>query len=220
MREKYSNAVLREVTTEWKQEDSGERKWRVIKEGLNKAAEVVLGQEKRRQPDWFRDNIHTLETIITKRNDLFSRWLRTCCPTDRQRCVMKRREVAHEIRCCKNVWFQKKAEEVEAAVRKGKGAWKGLRELQQGRVGLRPARPHAIKDLDGNLCAGPDNTLQWWHQHFNGVLNVHSSYDAGVTAVEEYPKRSDLADPPTEEEVVEAIGKLKEGKAGQEWHPP
>ena len=54
----------------------------------------------------------------------------------RQRYVTKRREVAHEIRCCKNVWFQKKAEEVEAAVRKGRGAWKRLRELQQGRAGL------------------------------------------------------------------------------------
>ena len=174
-------------------------KWRVIKEGLNKAAEAVLGQEKRRSPDWFQDNIHTLETLITKQNDLFSRWLRTHSPTDRQRYVTKRREVAHEIRRCKNVWFQKKAGEVEAAVRKGRGAWKGLRELQQGRAGLRPVRPHAIKDLDGNLCAGRDSTLQRWYQHFNSVLNVHSSYDP---------------DPPTAEEVVEAMGKQKEGKAG------
>ena len=215
VRERYGNAVLREVTQNWRQEASGERKWTVIKEGLNKAAEDVLGQEKRRSPDWFQDNIHTLETLITKRNDLFSRWLRTRSPTDRQRYVTKRREVAHEIRRCKNVWFQKKAGEVEAAVRKGRGAWKGLRELQQGRAGLRPVRPHAIKDLDGNLCAGHDSTLQRWYQHFNSVLNVHSSYDVHVVdAVEEYPTRSELADPPTAEEVVEAMGKLKEGKAG------
>ena len=85
VRERYGNAVLREVTQNWRQEASGERKWTVIKEGLNKAAEAVLGQEKRRSPDWFQDNTHTLETLITKRNDLFSRWLRTRSPTDRQR---------------------------------------------------------------------------------------------------------------------------------------
>ena len=214
VRERYSNVVLREVTQDWRQEASGERKWSVIKEGLNKAAEVVLGQEKRQSPDWFQDNIHTLETLITKRNDLFSRWLRTRSPTDKQRYATRRREVAHEIRRCKNVRFKKKAREVEAVVRKSRGAWKGLRELQQGRAGLRPVRPYAIKDLDGNLCVGHDNTLQWWHQHFNCVLNVHSSYDVHVVdAVEEYPTRSELADPPTAEEVVEAMGKLKEGKA-------
>ena len=44
---------------------------------------------------------------------------------------------------------------------------------------------------------------------------MHSSYDVHVVdAVEEYPTRSELADPPTAEEVVEAMGKQKEGKAG------
>ena len=141
MRERYGNAVLREVTQNWRQEASGERKWRVIKEGLNKAAEAVLGQEKRRSSDWFQDNTHTLETLITKQNDLSSRWLRTHSPTDRQRYVTKKGEAAHEIRRCKNVWYQKKAGEVEEAVRKGRGAWKGSRELQQRRAGLQPVRP-------------------------------------------------------------------------------
>ena len=35
-----------------------------------------------------------------------------------------------------------------------------------------------------------------------------------MDAVEEYPTRSKLVDPPTAEEVAEAMGKLKEGKAG------
>ena len=72
MREKYSNAVLREVSHDWNQEASRERKWKAIKVGMCKAAEAVLGQERRRQPDWFEDNIHNLKALITKRNDLFS----------------------------------------------------------------------------------------------------------------------------------------------------
>ena len=47
VREKYSNAVLREVSHDWNQEACGERKWKAIKVGMCKAAEVVLGQERR-----------------------------------------------------------------------------------------------------------------------------------------------------------------------------
>ena len=122
VREKYSNVALKEVSHDWNQEASGERKWKAIKVGMCMAAEAVLGQEMRRQPDWFEDNIHNLKALITKQNDLFLRWLSTRCPTDRQRYVMMRREVAHKIRCCKNAWFQEKAGEVKVAVRRGKGA--------------------------------------------------------------------------------------------------
>ena len=73
---------------------------------------------------------------------------------------MQRRMVAQEVKHCKNAWFQEKAHEVEIAVRKGRGAWKGLRAIQRGRAGLRPVRPNAIKDLDGKLCACQDSTLQ------------------------------------------------------------
>ena len=52
-------------------------------------------------------------------------------------------------------------------------------------------------------------------QIVTGVLNLHSSFDVRVVdAAEEYPERSELADPPTKEEVMEALGKLKGGKAG------
>ena len=93
MREKYSSAVLREVSHDWNQEASGERKWKAIRVGMCKPAEAVLGQERRRQLDWFEDNIHKLKALISKRNYLFHRWLSTRCPTDRQRYVMMRRKV-------------------------------------------------------------------------------------------------------------------------------
>ena len=76
-------------------------------------------------------------------------------------------------------------------------------------------RPNAIKDLDGKLCACQGSTLQCWHQHFNTVLNVCSSFDVNaIDEVEQHEERTKLAVSPTEEEVMEAIGKLKGGKAG------
>ena len=37
----------------------------------------------------------------------------------------------------------------------GRGAWKGLGDIQRGRAGLRPVRPRAIRDHDGKSMHGP-----------------------------------------------------------------
>ena len=81
---------------------------------MKKAAEEVLGRERRRQPDWFLENIGELEELIVKRNALFATWLRTRCQRDRQRYVNQRREVAREVKRAKNNWFKQKASEVDA----------------------------------------------------------------------------------------------------------
>ena len=67
---------------------------------------------------------------------------------------------------CQNNWFQQKAREMEMGMRGGKGAWKGLRKIQRGRVGLRSIKPSAVKHLDGMQCVGQDDMLQRWHEHF------------------------------------------------------
>ena len=96
----------------------------------------------------------------------------------------------------------------------GGGGWKELRELQRGWAGLHLVRHRAVRDLSGCLCTGRDIVLQGWHQHFQGVLNVQSSYDIhAIEEAEDYPLRSELADPPIEEELVEALRKMKVGKA-------
>ena len=75
-------------------------------------------------------------------------------------------------------------------------------------------RPRAVRDLSGCLCTGRDIVLEGWHQHFQGVFNVQSSYDIhAIEEAEDYPLRSELADPPIEEELVEALRKMKVEKA-------
>ena len=44
--------------------------------------------------------------------------------------------MAHEVRHAKNAWFQQKAQQVEIAMRGGKGVWNDLRDIQRGRAGL------------------------------------------------------------------------------------
>ena len=78
------------------------------------------------------------------------------------------------------MWFQQKANEFETAMCRGKGVWKGLRDIQRGRAGLRPVRPRAIQNASRSLCMGLINTLQHWHEHFKGILNVRSELQESV----------------------------------------
>ena len=49
--------------------------WEMLRDGMKRSAEKVLGWEECRQPEWFRDSFVDLEKLISNRNLLFSKWL-------------------------------------------------------------------------------------------------------------------------------------------------
>ena len=54
-------------------------------------------------------------------------------------------------------------------------------------------RCSVIKKRDGELCVGPEETLNRWRDHFEGILNVISSYEqAALDDVRQLPIRSKL----------------------------
>ena len=209
VRQEYITCVSEAVDGKWNVEVSGASKWEVIRDGLTKAAENVLGWEGRRQPDWFQENIANLQELIRKRNRLFTKWLRTHHHSDRQRYVAQRSAVAREVKRGKNTWFQQKAKQIEIEILQGasgRGVWQGLREIQRGRAGLQPVRPKAIRKEDGQLhvCMGPDEVMQCWQKHFERVLNVRSSFiESAIQQGHQYPVREEMSEPPTEEEIYE-----------------
>ena len=69
------------VRMEWSSEAEGERKWGVLRDGMKRAAERILGWETGLQ---FQDNISKLEELILKCNVLFVRWLKTNYQRDRR----------------------------------------------------------------------------------------------------------------------------------------
>ena len=97
----------------------------------------------------------------------------------------------------------------------GVGAWKGLRDLQRGRAGLHPVKTRAIGDSKGNLCVGKTASLCRWQEHFEATLNIRSEYvEAAVQSSKQCLIRKELEVPPTEEEVVSALYRMKGSKAG------
>ena len=121
------------------------------------------------------------------------------------------------MRVAKDKWFQRKASEAERGRHGGKLLWKCIRDIQRGRRGLVPTRSATIRDEDGASCCTTEAQNERWIRHFSNILNVQSEFSLEeLERVEQRPLRPELAELPTEEELMEAIEKLKNGKAGGE----
>jgi len=55
--------------------------------------------------------------------------------------------------------------------------WQDIRAIRECRAGLQLVRCSVIKKRDGELCVRPEETLNRWRDHFEGVLNMISSYE-------------------------------------------
>ena len=147
IREEFNAEASKLLSKGWRKESSATSKGEVIRDSLLKAATSVLGWEDSRQPDWFVEAYSVLRPLVTKRNQLFRRWLRTQLPEDRERFVNQRRHVAKMVREAKNNGYQQQAQLVECGVADGgsmRAVWRSLRNIQRGRAGLQPVRPKSI----------------------------------------------------------------------------
>ena len=80
-----------------------------------------------------------------------------------------------------------------------------------------PVKTRSVRDKKGHTCSTPQQQHYQWRRHFSSLLNIVSEID--VTELEQArqrPPRTDMADPPSSEELENAMSKLCTGKvAGQ-----
>ena len=211
----YSSAVEEKLKEADLSDDTNldvEKLWGVIRDAMTTAAEETLGRTSRRQPDWFRDSESIIRPLIEARNCAFTKWLKSKDERDRKAFVRCRRKIVKVVREVKNKWFTDQAEKIEKAK---DDKWKLIKQLKFARAGLMSSRAKALNKLNGEKCKGPAEILTRWQEHFDGVLNVASTFDGAVLdRVDQLPLREDLDVAPTEEEILAAVGKLKREKAG------
>ena len=104
-------------------------KWATICSALTEAASSALGREKRRHPDWFRENADSLEPILQERNQLYLKWLGSGHMSDNENFSKIRSKARRAVRAAKNAWFTSKAEEAQRSRFGGKKVWKCIREM-------------------------------------------------------------------------------------------
>ena len=77
-----------------------------------------------------------------------------------------------------------------------------------------PVRSAVVKDKKGNSCTKTEAQQESWRRrHFSKILNIQSEE---LSRVRQRPTGSKMAEVPSEEEAMNAVGKLRNGKAGGE----
>ena len=81
--------------------------------------------------------------------------------------------------------------------------------------GCNPQTPSVLMKGNGKTTANPDEIRKQWHQHFSEILNVPREFNQEVIdKLPQHPSYLELDEPPTLDELLEALSKLKRGKAG------
>ena len=78
-----------------------------------------------------------------------------------------------------------------------------------------PVKTAVVKDEDGSTCTTEKAQHERWRRHFTKILNIQSDFDVEeLKKVRQRPPRPEMAEVPSEEELLSAVGKMRNGKAG------
>ena len=122
------------------------------------------------------------------------------------------RKVKCAVDAAKEEWICRVPGRAEKAKKDGHQRWTCVRQLQMAHQGRRPCRPTALVRDNGEMTTSPEEVRQQWHQHFSRILNVTSEYCQEV--IDETPRRPPRLEFDGLEELLTALSKLKQGKAG------
>ncbi len=200
------------LKSKWPSTELGtcEEKWSAVTSALVDTAEEYLGFQTRKQPDWFKESLTTLEPLLQRRSSLYSKWLSSGKESDRRKFAKAQCDARRAVRVAKNEWFRARADEAQRGRFSGKRAWQCIRELQHGRKrGMIPTRCTTIRDEAGTPLTSIQEQQERWRRHFQKVLNVQSQFNVStVDQARQRSIRSQLEEPPELEEVREAVWKL------------
>ena len=192
-----------------------ECKWSRLRTAVTESAEETLGFQKRRQPDWFTESKDTLEPLLNERNQRYQEWISSGRSDDTwNRFKAARSKARAAVRSAKNSWFTNKAKSLDGARFSSSRVWACVKDMQAAKQGLRPVSTTAIRDANGNICKSVEEQGGRWYQHFDGVLNIPSTFDpCAIDEIDQQPINQNIAGKPDAAEVARAIRQLSNGKA-------
>ena len=215
-REAYQQALEEQLCNQPNRPDkSTEHNWSTLKNCIVTAAEAVVGRGRKKQPDWFVEAADTLQPLLDAKKRSHDKVLQANNTVNRREFWKYQRIVKCAVDAAKEEWIRKLASIAEKARKDGKQRWTCIRQLQMTHAGRRPTRPTALWKEKDEMTRSPEEVKQRWHDHFNGVLNVPSQYrQETINEIPSHPTEWELDDPLTCEELMDAMSKLKKGKAG------
>lgn len=129
-------------------------------------AEQKIGLLKRRQRDWFNDNIVPMNHMLEQKGTLHKNWLSTGTRLSRRNYYNYLKEMRRSTRRLKDEWFQKRAQELcTTADRNNTKKFYDLTKELDG-PSSRGFAPLSSKD-GTTLLTEQDARMQGWKEHFS-----------------------------------------------------
>ena len=190
-----------------------EERWDKLKTSAYSTAMEILGKPDRKHQDWFDDNDVELNSLLEERNKAKAKVLQRKTRANTSRLKIARSQLQRYTREKKSQWWKEKAEALQQAADKNdmKAFYNGLREV----YGPQRRGTAQLFDLDGiTVLKEKDQTLNRFAQHFEQLLNVEGSVDqSALDSLPNLPPNVSLDEPPSFEEVLDAITATRENKA-------
>ena len=188
--------------------------WEHVVEQLLASATNILGTVRKEHRDWFKENGPEIKTLLEKKNQAHHACLNNPSSVQlRQRFSELRSTTQSRLRELEDKWWRDLAAEIQ-----GYADTNNMQKFYEStRRMYGPAKRNVVpvRSADGQtLIRDKDGILKRWAEHFNQLLNHHTTSDQHVlNEIPLLPTQEHMDLPPTLLEVREAVEGLKPRKA-------
>ena len=189
------------------EDDTVEESWEEIKTVYNEVSKEYLGFKKNEKQPWISQNTINL---MNERQELRKKVLDTENEADKASYNRLSKAIKKSAQRDKRSYTEELATKAENAARQNR--MKEVYDITRKLTGKFNKSSSHIRDKQGNLLKTDEDNLNRWAEHFNDILNVPSSEEEV-----DIPPSEDtldiLTEPPSLQEIKEALKTLKNNKA-------
>ena len=191
-----------------------EQKWDNFNKAINQTAKNVLGTKKKNQKPWISGKswkkVEERKQIKLKMENARSTRIKQQLQSSYK---TKDKEVKSSIRADKRKWVENLADDAQRAAENGQ--MKTVYDITKTICNDKPRQAAGVKDKAGTLITEEKGKKDRWKEHFEEILNREIPLNPVEIKDANIPELDSIStDPITKVEVIEAMKRLKNGKAG------
>ena len=192
--------------------------YELLAKSMHSSAEATLGEKVRVCPDWFSANRNELLILIDNRNSAVFQKISRPTRGSINRAKNARKELKTAIKRAKSDWIKKLCENVSNSnsLRHGtKDYWDSIKLLKRGLSKPTPLKQVMMTKENGEKCSTAEENARVFKDHFEKLYNRTPSYDPSVLdLLDQHPIMESTGLPPQDEEISNAISRLKNKAPG------
>ena len=191
-----------------------EEGWQKFSETLMETGKNVLGFATRKNRDWFDSNMDNIKLLLSKKHKALAAHLANRTSDHlREEWRQARSAAQRELRAMENSWWLKLSEEIQGYADAGDlhNFYDALKRV----YGPSDKSLTPVRTQNGDqLLTSKTNIMARWKEHYSTLLNTRNpSSPSCIEDIPQLPMKAELAEPPSMQEVGNAIKNLKNHKS-------